>query len=82
MMTYYKKKYDLNKNLYSNAIKYGKQNISLPIYPKLKEKEVENMQSNKSNNLKEKNTYYWRYRFYRTQFGNFFKKKFFCQCVG
>tara|TARA_X000000950_G_C13700014_1_gene571767 strand:+ start:8 stop:712 length:705 start_codon:yes stop_codon:yes gene_type:complete len=41
MMTYYKKKYGLKKNLFSDAIKYGKNNISLPIYPKLKEKEIE-----------------------------------------
>ena len=41
MMTYYKKKYDLKKKLFSNAIMYGKNNISLPIYPKLKEEEIE-----------------------------------------
>lgn len=40
-MTYYKKKYKLNVKKYPNAEKYGNMNISLPIYPKLKNKEVD-----------------------------------------
>jgi dTDP-4-amino-4,6-dideoxygalactose transaminase len=40
-MYYYKKKYNLNKKFFQNSIKYGKTCISLPVYPKLKEKEVD-----------------------------------------
>ncbi len=40
-MTYYKKKYNLNIKDYPNASKYGKTNISLPVYPKLKNKEID-----------------------------------------
>ena len=40
-MTYYKKKYNLKKNLFKNSIKYGQTCISLPVYPKLKNKEVD-----------------------------------------
>ena len=40
-MTYYKKKYNLKKNSYKNSIRYGKTCISLPVYPKLKNKEVD-----------------------------------------
>ncbi len=40
-MTYYKNKYDLNYMKFKNAIKYGYENISLPVYPKLKISEVD-----------------------------------------
>jgi dTDP-4-amino-4,6-dideoxygalactose transaminase len=40
-MTYYKKKYKLNINDYTCAKNYGLSNISLPIYPKLKNKEID-----------------------------------------
>ena len=40
-MTYYKKKNNLKKNTYKNSIQYGKTCISLPVYPKLKNKEVD-----------------------------------------
>ena len=40
-MTYYKKKYNINLKEFKNAIHYGKTNISLPIYPKLKNSEIE-----------------------------------------
>ena len=40
-MTYYKEKYFLNMNNFQNADKYGKTNISLPIYPRLKIVEVD-----------------------------------------
>ena len=39
-MTYYKKKYNLNLKKYPNSEYYGKSNISLPVYPKLKNIEV------------------------------------------
>ena len=39
-MTYYKKKYNIDKNSYKNSNYYGDTNISLPIYPKLKDKEI------------------------------------------
>ena len=42
-MTYYKKKYRLNKVDFKNSILYGKTNISLPVYPKLKDKEVKHI---------------------------------------
>ena len=35
-MTYYKRKYKLDINDYTCAKNYGLSNISLPIYPKLK----------------------------------------------
>ena len=35
-MTYYKKKYKINKNKYINSVNYGLKNISLPIHPNLK----------------------------------------------
>ena len=35
-MTYFKKKYKLDENDFKNSNKYGNNNISLPIYPKLK----------------------------------------------
>ena len=35
-MTYYKKKYNLNINHFKNSDIYGRTNISLPVYPKLK----------------------------------------------
>ncbi|MDB2363215.1 DegT/DnrJ/EryC1/StrS aminotransferase family protein [Candidatus Pelagibacter bacterium] len=40
-MSYYKKKYNLNKSSFLNADNYGLTNISLPIYPKLKYSEVD-----------------------------------------
>ena len=39
-MTYYKKKYNLNKKDFKNAIEYSRTNISLPVYPRLKTKEI------------------------------------------
>lgn len=41
LMSYYKKKYKNKKNNYLNAINYANSNISLPIYPNLKDKEVD-----------------------------------------
>lgn len=40
-MTYYKKKYKLNIRDYVKANKYGLSNISLPMYPKLKNKQID-----------------------------------------
>ena len=40
-MTYYKKKYNLDVKNYPNALKYGNMNISLPVYPKLKNSEID-----------------------------------------
>lgn len=40
-MTYYKEKYNLNIKNYKNAVNYGCENISLPVYPKLKLNEVD-----------------------------------------
>ena len=40
-MSYYKKKYNLNQMKYKNSIEYGSENISLPVYPKLKIREVD-----------------------------------------
>ena len=40
-MTYYKKKYLLNINNFKNSNIYGKTNISLPVYPKLKNNEID-----------------------------------------
>ena len=40
-MTYYKNKYNLNIKEFINADNYGKTNISLPVYPKLKLNEVD-----------------------------------------
>jgi perosamine synthetase len=40
-MTYYKKKYRLKMKNYKNSDIYGKTNISLPIYPKLKNKQID-----------------------------------------
>ena len=40
-MTYYKKKYDLKRENYKNSFIYGKTNISLPIYPKLRNSEID-----------------------------------------
>ena len=39
-MTYYKNKYNLKIDDYPNAYNYGKTNISLPVYPKLKNLEI------------------------------------------
>ena len=40
-MSYYKKKYNLNLANFKNAINYGNMNISLPMYPKLKNNEID-----------------------------------------
>ena len=40
-MSYYSKKYKLDIKNFINSEKYGKFNISLPIYPKLKKQEVD-----------------------------------------
>jgi dTDP-4-amino-4,6-dideoxygalactose transaminase len=40
-MSYYRKKYKLNIKNFKNAEKYGKLNISLPVYSKLKKQEVD-----------------------------------------
>ena len=40
-MSYYRKKYKLNIKNFRNSEKYGKFNISLPVYPKLKRQEVD-----------------------------------------
>ena len=40
-MSYYKKKYHLNMDNYKKAHIYGKTNISLPVYPKLKVVEID-----------------------------------------
>ena len=42
-MTYYKKKYRTKKILFRNAKIYADTNISLPIYPSLKFKELNNV---------------------------------------
>ena len=42
-MTYYKKKYKSEIKKFCSFIKYGLTNISLPIYPKLKNSEVDNV---------------------------------------
>ena len=41
LMFYYKNKYNLNLIKYKNSIEYGSENISLPVYPKLKIREVD-----------------------------------------
>ena len=46
MMSYYKKKYKCKKNNYINSITYANTNISLPVYPSLKNKEIDHI-SNK-----------------------------------
>ncbi len=40
-MTYYKKKYKLKNQNFPCSVEYGDTNISLPVYPKLKMKEVD-----------------------------------------
>ena len=40
-MSYYKKKYNLNDTTCLNATNYGKTCLSLPIYPKLTNKEID-----------------------------------------
>jgi dTDP-4-amino-4,6-dideoxygalactose transaminase len=40
-MTFYKKKYNLRIKNFKFASMYGRQNISLPVYPKLKIKQVD-----------------------------------------
>lgn len=42
-MSYYKKKYKLNLKNFKNSIKYSKMNISLPVYPKLKNNEIDSI---------------------------------------
>ena len=39
-MTYYKEKYNFKKMTFKNSIEYADTNISLPIYPSLKIKEL------------------------------------------
>ena len=51
-MTYFKKKYKLDENDFKNSNKYGNNNISLPIYPKLKNKEILKICKNKKKFLK------------------------------
>ena len=40
-MTYYKQKYNLKSKNFKLSEKYGNMNISLPLYPLLKNKEVD-----------------------------------------
>jgi perosamine synthetase len=40
MMSYYKKKYNLKKKDYNNAILYGKENISLPTHPGINKNKI------------------------------------------
>ena len=40
-MSYYKKKYKLDIKDFRNSYNYGKLNISLPVYPKLKKQEID-----------------------------------------
>tara|TARA_B100001063_G_C16700554_1_gene522320 strand:+ start:158 stop:1267 length:1110 start_codon:yes stop_codon:yes gene_type:complete len=40
-MSYYKKKYKINPTAYKNSNLYSKMNISLPVYPKLKNLEID-----------------------------------------
>jgi dTDP-4-amino-4,6-dideoxygalactose transaminase len=40
-MSYYKKKYKLNLKNFKNSLNYGQMNISLPVYPALKNKEID-----------------------------------------
>ena len=51
-MTYYRKKYKLIENNFKNSNRYGDGNISLPIYPKLKNKEIKNICETIGNFLK------------------------------
>ena len=41
LMTYYKKKYNIKKINFLNSKNYGDRVLSLPIYPKLKNKEID-----------------------------------------
>ena len=41
LMTYYKKKYNLNKKNFVNSVRYAKCNISLPNHPFLKNNEID-----------------------------------------
>lgn len=43
LMNYYKRKYRIFNNKITNAIKYGDRVLSLPIYPKLKNKKIEHI---------------------------------------
>ena len=40
LMSYYKKKYKINKINYFNSKNYGERVLSLPVYPKLKDKDI------------------------------------------
>ena len=40
-MSYYKKKYKLKNKSFKNAVNYGLSSVSLPVYPKLKDEEVD-----------------------------------------
>ena len=40
-MTYYKKKYQINKSNFKNSSYYANSNISLPVYPGLKNQEIQ-----------------------------------------
>ncbi len=41
LMTYYKKKYNIKKINFINSIEYGNRVISLPVYPRLKNNQIE-----------------------------------------
>lgn len=41
LMTYYKKKYQINKSNFKNSSYYANSNISLPVYPGLKNQEIQ-----------------------------------------
>ena len=41
LMTYYKKKYNIKKINYSNSKNYADRVLSLPVYPKLKNREID-----------------------------------------
>lgn len=40
-MSYYKKKYKLKNKSFKNAVNYGLSSVSLPVYPKLKNEEID-----------------------------------------
>ena len=50
-MTYYKKKYKIDKNKYRNSVNYGLKNISLPTHPNLKLKEIQRICKIIKNNI-------------------------------
>ena len=51
-MTYYKNKYNLKAKNFINADNYGNTNISLPVYPKLRNIEIDRICKIIKNNLK------------------------------